>query len=83
MTAKKKTASRARPKRRPSPYLHFYIYAVSGTLGKRRQTFRVVCCHATDARAMIAEHYPEIGDLTVTRGNPVHYIAIGAHLLHE
>ena len=84
MTARTKTtAARARPGRTPSPHLHFYVYTVSGVLGRRRRSFCVVCCHATDARAMIVERCPAIDDLTVTRGNPVHYIAIGDHLLHE
>jgi hypothetical protein len=52
-------------------------------LGRRRQNFYIVCCHAADARAMIVERCPAIDDLTVTRGHPVHYIAIGDHLLHE
>jgi hypothetical protein len=76
-------SARETPTRSPSPRLHFYVYTVAGMLDKRRQTFRVMCCHASDARAMIAERCPAIGDITVTRGIPVHYIAIGDHLLHE
>jgi hypothetical protein len=79
----KRKAARTRLLRTRSPHLHFYVYTVTGMLGKRRHTFRIVCCHAADARAMIAESRPAIGDITVTRGNPVHYIAIGDHPLHE
>lgn len=82
-TRTKRTGARVRSRRPPSPHLHFYVYTVSGMLGRRRQKFCIVCCHAADARAMIVELCPAIGDLTVTRGNPVHYIAIGDHVLHE
>lgn len=83
-------APRTTPRRRHaqlkhaiSPHLHFFLYTVSGKVGRRRLTFRIVCCHAADARVMIVERYPKIDALTVTRGEPVHYIAIGDHLLHE
>ena len=59
------------------------MYAVEGRLHGALRTFQVVCCHASDARAMIAERLPAIGNLRVTRGKPVHFIAIGDHLLHE
>jgi hypothetical protein len=63
--------------------LRFYLYAVSGTLHGERGTFHVVCCHASDARALIAARQPEIDKLRVTRGRPVHFIAIGDHSLLE
>ncbi len=75
--------ARARPKRTISPRLHFFVYTVSGMVGRRRLSFRIVCCHAADARAMIVERCPKIDSLSVARGEPVHYIAIGDHLLHE
>jgi hypothetical protein len=59
------------------------MYAVEGRLNGALRTFQVVCCHASDARAMIAERLPAIDKLRVTRGKPVHFIAIGDHLLHE
>jgi len=84
MAARTKTKRvRARPRRTISPHLHFFVYTVSGMVGRRRLTFRIVCCHAADARAMIVERCPKIDALSVTRGEPVHYIAIGDHLLHE
>lgn len=82
MAARTKT-KRTHSRRTLSPHLHFFVYAVSGKVGRRRLTFRIVCCHAADARAMIVERCPKIDALTVTRGEPVHYIAIGDHLLHE
>ena len=78
--------SRKPPKRpgsnRPAD-LRFYLYAVEGRFQGERRIFHIVCCHASDARAMIAERLPEIGNLRVTRGKSVHFIAIGDHLLHE
>jgi hypothetical protein len=74
---------RAPPKRTISPHLHFYMYTVSGLVGRRRLSFRIVCCHAADARAMIVQRCPKIDALSVRRGESVHYIAIGDHLLHE
>ena len=75
--------ARAQPGRTISPHLHFFVYTVSGMVGSRRLTFRIVCCHTADARAMIVERCPKIDALCVTRGESVHYIAIGDHLLHE
>ena len=64
-------------------HLRFYLYAVEGMLHHVRQTFRVVCCHGSDARAMIVQRLPAIDKLKVTRGKAVDYIAIGDHLLHQ
>ena len=76
------TASRPSARSGP-PHLRFYLYTVEGTLGGRRKSFGVVCCHNTDALAMMVERLPELAAVTVTRGSPVHFIAIGDHLLHE
>ena len=62
--------------------LRFYLYTVEGTLEHVRQTFRVVCCHGSDARAMIVQRLPAIDKLKVTRGKPIDYIAIGDRLLN-
>lgn len=64
-------------------HLRFYLYTVEGTLHHVPQAFRVVCCHGSDARAMIVQRLPAIDKLKVTRGKPVDYIAIGDHLLHQ
>ena len=77
------TIARAVPKLMVVPHMRFFVYAVAGMLEGHRQTFQVVCCHAADARSMIATRHPTIGHITVTRGKPVHYIAVGDHLLHE
>ncbi len=77
----RKTQMRS-PSNRPAD-LRFYVYTVHGKLGGEHRTFQVVCCHASDARAMIAERLPEIDELRVTRGMPIHFIAIGDHSLHE
>jgi hypothetical protein len=77
---------RKAPKRSDSNrpgHLRLYLYAVEGTLRDERRGFQVVCCHASDARAMIAQRLPEIANLRVARGKPVHFIAVGDHLLHE
>ena len=63
--------------------LRFHLYTVEGTLDHVRRTFRVVCCHGADARAMIVQRLPAIDKLKVTRGKPVDYIAIGDHLLYQ
>lgn len=63
--------------------LRFYVYTVKGALHHVRQTFRVVCCHGSDARAMIVQRLPAIDKLKVTRGKPVDFIAVGDHLLHQ
>ncbi|MGB8692885.1 MAG: hypothetical protein WCD08_05190 [Steroidobacteraceae bacterium] len=63
--------------------LRFYLYTVEGRLEHVRQTFRVVCCHGSDARAMIVRRWPAIDKLKVTRGKPVDFIALGDHLLHQ
>ena len=56
--------------------LHFYHYAVNGILHSTRKTLHVVCCHASDARAMVAARQPEIDKLRVTRGKPIHFICL-------
>ena len=61
--------------------LRFHLYAVTGTLRGERRTLHVVCCHASDARAMVAVRQPEIDKLRVTRGKPIHFIAVGDHSL--
>jgi hypothetical protein len=61
--------------------LRFYLYAVNGILRGARVTLRVVCCHATDARAMVATRQPELDKLRVTRGKLIHFIAVGDHTL--
>ena len=63
--------------------LRFYLYAVTGTLRAERKSFNVVCCHASDARAMVAVRQPEIDRLRVTRGKSVHFIAVGDRSLLE
>ena len=63
--------------------LRFYLYTVNGTLRGERRTFNVVCCHAADARAMVAVRRPDIDKLRVTRGNHVNFIAVGDHPLIE
>ena len=63
--------------------LRFYLYTVEGRLERVRQTFRVVCCHGSDARAMIVQRLPAIDKLKVTRGKLVDFIAVGDHLLHQ
>jgi hypothetical protein len=63
--------------------LRFYLYTVEGRLERLRQTFHVVCCHGSDARAMIVQRLPAIDKLKVTRGKPVDFIAVGDHLLHQ
>jgi len=63
--------------------LRFYLYSVRGTLRGERRTFHVVCCHAAGARMMVAARQPEIDKLRVTRGTPVHFIAVGGHALLE
>ena len=63
--------------------LRFYLYAVNGTHAGARVTLHVVCCHAADARAMVATRQPELDKLRVTRGKPVHFIAVGDHALIE
>jgi hypothetical protein len=63
--------------------LRLYLYAVNGKLHGERKTLHVVCCHASDARAMVATHQPEIDALRVRRGNLVHFIAVGDHALIE
>mgnify|MGYP001199782647 FL=1 len=75
-------ASKRSHSNRPA-HLRLYLYAVEGTLAGEHRVFQVVCCHAADARAMIAERLPEIDKLRVTRGKPVHFVAIGDHSLHE
>jgi hypothetical protein len=74
-----------KPRRKLNPNrpegLHFYLYAVNGILRRARVTLHVVCCHAADARAMVATRQPEIGNLRVTRGKPIHFIAVGDHAL--
>ena len=61
--------------------LRFYHYAVNGILRGTRMTLHVVCCHASDARAMVAARMPEIDQLRVTRGKPIHFIAVGDYAL--
>jgi len=65
----------------PGPRVHLVPGAVASR-GERR-TFHVVCCHAADARMMVAARQPEIDKLRVTRGTPVHFIAVGGHALLE
>ena len=72
---------RRRPDSNRPEGLHFYLYAVNGILHRARITLHVVCCHAADARAMVAARQPEIGNLRVTRGKPIHFIAVGDHAL--
>jgi hypothetical protein len=75
---------KALPDRGKRPrHLRFYLYTVEGAHGQKQRTFRVVCCHASDARIMVLERLPDIGDLRVKRGKAVHFIAIGEHPLHE
>ena len=61
--------------------LHFYHYAVNGILHSTRKTLHVVCCHASDARTMVAARLPGIDKLRVTRGKPIHFIAVGDYAL--
>jgi hypothetical protein len=63
--------------------LRFYVYIVNGKLRSEPRTFHVVCCHAADARAMVATRQPEIDKLRVTRGNRVNFIAVGDRSLLE
>jgi hypothetical protein len=63
--------------------LRFYVYVVNGKLRSAPRTFHVVCCHAADARAMVATRQPEIDKLRVTRGSRVNFIAVGDHSLLE
>ncbi len=74
------TRRRRRDSNRPEA-LHFHLYAVTGVLRGERRTVHVVCCHASDARAMVAGRLPEIDKLRVTRGKPIHFIAVGDHTL--
>ena len=61
--------------------LRFYQYTVNGSVRGARMTLHVVCCHASDARAMVAARQPEIDKLRVTRGKPIHFIAVGDYAL--
>jgi len=83
-----RTSSSLREKTAPqalkrSPHLRFYLYSVVGTYRDKPQTFRVVCCHASDARAMVIERLPEIDNVRVKRGMTVHLISVGDHALHD
>jgi hypothetical protein len=77
-----RTTRKASRSNRPQS-LRLYLYAVNGTLRGQRKTLHVVCCHASDARAMVATHQPEIDTLRVRRGNLVNFIAVGDHALIE
>lgn len=81
LKSSQKTRQRSSPDRRRG--LRFYLYAVNGKLHGERKTLHVVCCHASDARAMVAAHQPQIDKLRVTRGSLVHFIAVGDHELLE
>jgi hypothetical protein len=86
--AESKRLKSSRNKRKPSRSnrpqgLRLYLYAVNGKLHGERKTLHVVCCHAADARAMVATHQPEIDALRVRRGNLVNFIAVGDHALVE
>ena len=77
------SAGKVRLRPRRLTQLRFYLYTVEGRLERVRQTFRVVCCHGSDARAMIVQRLPAIDKLKVTRGKLVDFIAVGDHLLHQ
>ncbi len=84
--SKRLKSSRSAPRRSSSNQvrsLRFYLYTVNGRLHNERRTLHVVCCHASDARAMVATHEPRIDKLRVTRGSLVHFIAVGDHALRE
>jgi len=85
MAGKKPVKTSGKLRRRLSPNrpkgLHFYHYAVNGILLGTRKTLHVVCCHASDARTMVAARLPGIDKLRVTRGKPIHFIAVGDYAL--
>jgi hypothetical protein len=76
-------AGKVRLHRQRLPRLRVYLYTVEGTLHQVLQTFHVVCCHGSDARALIVQRLPAIDKLKVSRGKQVDYIAIGDHLFYQ
>ena len=81
LKSSEKTRKRSSSNRTRS--LRFYLYTVHGKLHGERKTLHVVCCHASDARAMVAAHQPRIDKLRVRRGSLVNFIAVGDHALLE
>ena len=81
MPVKPSGKSRGKPNSNRPRGLRFHLYAVNGVLRRARVTLHVVCCHASDARAMVAARQPGIDKLRVTRGKPIHFIAVGDHEL--